>query len=296
MYDKVLGSAEVVYFTYAPPLFYPNGRDLTKWPNRAFRGAETWQNSVFYYWWLFLQENEDYRTTCQNGGRGPKEELYQDFGDVHSGSFRDWWISRGRELFREPPAEGVKLSQFTEDSRNRLSITVPLTGDLERTLAEIRAIIQPAFQAYRLKVGPSQAKYPVATKPVLSSLHKLYRIHRAHIEHPELKLWEISERLGITTSAQPKETQSSTISRSLKLVEFLITQVGNGFFPVTTDAQLEAAKAIRQTRSIWEISNFHPIETPKQQERQERRDYHDEDFEEYLANIRRSMKGEHLRR
>lgn len=266
MYDKVLGSAEVVYFTYAPPMFQTKARELTSWPNPAFPDAETWQNSVFYYWWLFLQENEDYRTTCQNGGRGRKEELYQDFGDVHSDSFRDWWISRGRELFREPPAEGVKLSRFTEDLTNRVSISVPMTGDLERTLAEIRAILQPTFQTFRLKVGPSQAKYPVATKPVLSSLHKLYRIHRARIEHPELKLWEISEFLDISIANQARETKSSTISRSLKLVEFLIEQVGNGLFPVMTEVQLKAAKQIQRTRWHWKISRFDPVKTPERQE------------------------------
>jgi hypothetical protein len=266
MYDKVLGSAEVVYFTYAPPMFHTNPKELTRWPNPPFRGAETWQNSVFYYWWLFLQENEDYRTTCQNGGRGPKEELYQDFGDVHTGSFKDWWVNHGRELFREPPSEGVKLARFTEDSSNRVAISVPMTGDLERTLAEIRAILQPAFQTFRLKVGPSQAEYPVATKPVLSSLHRLYRIHRARIEHPELKLWEISEFLDLTTSTQPKETQSSNISRSLTLVDFLIKQVGNGLFPVMTETQLKAAEQIQRTRWRWKISRFDPVKTPERQE------------------------------
>jgi hypothetical protein len=221
---------------------------------------------VFYYWWLFLRENESYRRACQHGGRGTWDRLHRDFGDVHSGSFKDWWISHGRELFREPPSEGVKLARLTEDSTNRISISVPMTGDLERTLAEIRAILQPAFQTFRLKVGPSQAKYPVATKPVLSSLHKLYRIHRARIEHPELKLWEISELLEITTSTQPKETQSSNISRSLKLVEFLIEQVGDGLFPIMTEAQLKAARHIQQTRSHWKISHFDPINTPKRQE------------------------------
>lgn len=256
MYDKVLGRGDVVYFTYAPPLFHPNGRDLTSWPNPAFRKADSWQNSVFYCWWLFLKENEDYRNTCLNQGHGPKEALYTDFGDIYSGSFKDWWISHGRELFREPPSEGVKLSGSAEYSRNRLSISVPLTGDLERTLTEIRAILQPAFQEYRLKVGPSQAKYPVATKPVISSLHKLYRIHRTHTENPDLKLWEISEYLKISAPSQPKETQSSNISRSLKLVKFLIEQVGNGFFPIMTEAQLKAAKQIQKTRSNWRISDF----------------------------------------
>lgn len=266
MYDKVLGSAEVVYFTYAPPMFHTNARELTSGPNPAFPDVETWQNSVFYYWWLFLQENEDYRTTCQDGGHGPKEELYQDFGNVHMRNFKDWWVRHGRELFREPPAEGVKLSRFTEDHTNRLSISVPMTGDLERTLAEIRAILQPAFQTFRLKVGPSQAKYPVATKPVLSSLHKLYRIHRARIEHPEMKLWEISEFLDISIANQARETKSSTISRSLKLVEFLIEQVGNGFFPIMTEKQLKAAKQTQRMRSHWKISRFDPIKTPQRQE------------------------------
>lgn len=285
MYDKVLRSSEVVYFTYAPPLFHPNGRELSKWPNPAFNGSESWQNSVFYYWWLFLQENEDYRATCQNGGNGPKERLYRDFGDVHSGSFRDWWISHGRELFREPPSEGVKLSQNSDYSQNRISISVPLTGDLERTLVEIRAILQPVFQEYRLKVGPSQARYPVATKPVPSSLHKLYSIHQAHKQRPDLALWELSEFLKLSPANQAKETKASAISRSLKQAAFLIEHVGNGFFPVTNLEQLQTAKELMAMRSNWTINKFNPIGTPQMHERRVERFRREAERRDYLKNL-----------
>lgn len=289
MYDKILGRNGVAYFAYAPPLFHPNGRDLSKWPNPAFKGSETWQNSVYYYWWLFLQENEDYRTTCENGGRGPKEELYRDFGNVHLGTFKDWWIYHGREIFREPRAEGVRISRDVEDHSNRLQISVPLTGDLERTLVELRAVLQPAFQEYRLEKGPSQAKYPVATKPVPSSLHKLYRIHRAHKEHPDLTQSELFDFLKISSATQSKETQASTISRSLKMTKILIEQVGNGIFPVSSDVQIKAAKAMLRSRAIWKISNFDPIKTPRLQALQEK-PYFQEEMDEHINYMRNSRR------
>ena len=47
-----------------------------------------WDNSVYYLWWEFLRRNEDYKKTCENGGKGKCDRLYADFGNVHEGTFK----------------------------------------------------------------------------------------------------------------------------------------------------------------------------------------------------------------
>jgi hypothetical protein len=265
MYQKMTPSREIVYFIYAPPMTELDDPDYRRLPKKGFSDANKWESSVFYYWWLFLRENEEYRLACENGGIGPKAELFRDFGDVYAKDFPTWWKKRGRDLFREPASEGVIHATSHCSEKNRIKILVPVTGDLERSLSEIRSLIQPIMQQYRIAVGPSQAKYPVATKPVLSSLHKLFLLHRSSKEHADLAGWQLYDLLPNASANQSKEAKASSVSRSLKQAKFLIDQVGNGIFPVMSEIQLAQAQHMIKTREKWTVDNFRPVLTAMRQ-------------------------------
>ena len=83
------------HFPFAHPLFRQE---------QSTSGVR-WNNSVYYLWWEFLRRHEGYKETCENGGKGKYEKLYADFGNVHEGTFREWWTKddRGARLFAEPP-------------------------------------------------------------------------------------------------------------------------------------------------------------------------------------------------
>jgi hypothetical protein len=248
MYEKMLFNKEVVYFIYAPPVTDLDQIDEKKRPKKAFSNASNWESSVFYYWWLFLRENEIYRQACDYDLLGPKHHLFNDFGNVHDTDFITWWKARGRDLFREPQSEGVRLTALGAHDKDRVNISIPMTGDLERSLTEIRALLQPILKSNRIVAGPSKARYPVASKPVLSSLYKIYNIYRASKKYPDMKPWEIFEHLEMSTAVQSKESQSSTISRALNQANFLIEHVGAGIFPVTNKAQLVLAQKMLESR------------------------------------------------
>lgn len=267
MYEKTLRDRKIVYFIYAPPMTELDDPDPRKLPKKAFDTATSWESSVFYYWWLFLRENDDYRLTCENKGNGPKTELFKDFGDIFADDFPTWWKQRGRDLFREPAAEGVKVARTLHPDKNRIHFSVPITGDLERTLSEIRSLLQPIVRDFRMQVGPSQAKYPVATKPVLSSLHKLYKLHVASKEHPDLVGWQLYDLLPNASTNQSKEAKNSSVSRSLKQAKFMINQVGDGIFPVMSETQLEEAKHMIKSREKWSVENFRVFFTARKQSR-----------------------------
>ena len=44
----------------------------------AFYGAETWQNSVYYWWFECLKRNNDYKRCCKVGGTAKLDRLYRD--------------------------------------------------------------------------------------------------------------------------------------------------------------------------------------------------------------------------
>jgi hypothetical protein len=256
MYGKRFKNRRIMYFAYAPPMTVLDDVNDPDRPNLPYPNAELWQRSVYYYWWLFLRENQDYVRTCVENGVGPCMGLYDDFGDLRGDDFMAWWIAGGRDLFKEPETEGVRVvSETLREHRERTNIllSVPFTGDLDRTLREIRGLLEPEFAELRLERGPSRARYPVASKPVLSTLHRRWRILRMRREHPEMRGAAIYDQLKAANDVilQNHETDSekaSFIAKSVREAEALVKYAGLGYFPVTDERKYLALRDARETR------------------------------------------------
>ena len=101
---------------------------------------------------------------------------------------------------------------------------------------------------------PSRAKYPVATKPILSALHEHLIVWDAKQRHPNLKDAELADLVGLRinhvvdgeTIQSRKSLNLSThhiekklyrrkqlaVQRHLRIAEQYIENVGKGQFPL----------------------------------------------------------------
>ena len=255
MYSKRLTRGEVLSFRYAPP-FTALDVNLGERPLEPHRDAKPHECSVFYFWWAFLRENAGYMECCASGGEGPMSALYADFDDVRGDDFMVWWKRGGRELFCEPRDEPIYYydeAPQEHDNRNRLLLSFPITGDIERTIAELRAKLRDINAKERVKrraaaraadatgdeaIGP---RYNVASKPVLSSLYKTLMVWRARQASPDAAPYEIARAAGILSSiageehdAEHRDRVRRTVRRLELAAEALIENVGRGRFPVHT--------------------------------------------------------------
>jgi hypothetical protein len=122
---------------------------------------------------------------------------------------------------------------------------MPLEGDLQRTVAELRELLTPSFkQISRKDNRPSHARYQVASKPVLTSLYQHWLAHRARKEHPDVPLYQLADLAGIAADAGrdgdsrfSKILKTNKIRRYLKGSEALIHNVGLGKFPLFSNEQ-----------------------------------------------------------
>lgn len=185
-----------LFFVYAPPLKGAR-KSRRKAPNPPFANAERWKWSVFYYWWEYLRRHEGYRQTCEAGGIGSYAKLYADFGDVHSGDFWSWWVKHDH-LFAEPKARQVKVIAHAElgqlqDDYDVLYLRIPRENALKLTLKQVTRIVKPKLiKRDRTKVA-TQARYKVATKPVLASLHMHLKVWDARRDNPDATLEELAD-------------------------------------------------------------------------------------------------------
>lgn len=255
MYGKRLFRNQVLYFIYAPPMTRLDQASADR-PNPPYRGAPLEQCSVYYFWWAFLRENEGYMACCDAGGGGEYAKVYEDFGDVRDDDFMGWWKRGARELFCEPPAEGVKeITELPADWQDdsRLLLSVPITGDFDRTVEEIRAALRKARatrreQSLKAKIkdgGFSRARYPVHAKPVLTSLHQTLTVWRAKKELGKgsvqaaiaLTAAEMMDRARGGDARDVEPLATTTVSNALKSAKNLIHNVGHGRFPDFSDPE-----------------------------------------------------------
>jgi hypothetical protein len=252
------------FFVYAPPLkgVRPSKR---KPPNPPYKDAPAWKCSVYYYWWEYLRRHEGYHLCCLKGGEGEYAKLYADFGDVHAhGDFWRWWSKEGHsELFCEPTARRIRVldenSRFEPTlSNDTLTLELPLEVRTAYLIARIRTVLNQHEAQAKAAKRVSRARYPVATKPVLTSLHQHLTVYDAYRANPKLKLYElydlvhaeaglyVSERVeGETVAASKKldlpyayivrtvrQRKANLVRRHIRIAEQYIAAVGEGQFPM----------------------------------------------------------------
>ena len=251
------------FFVYAPPLKGVRA-SKRKPPNPPYKGAPAWKCSVYYYWWEYLRRHEGYRQCCAKGGKGEYAKLYADFGDVHAhDDFWRWWSKEQHsELFCEPTAR--KITVLDQNSRfeptlsdDTLIVELPLEVRTAYLIARIRTVLKQHAARAKAAKRVSRARYPVATKPVLTSLHQHLTVYDARCANPKLKLYElydliheaaglyVSERVDGETVAELRKLdmyyddvlrtvrrrKANLVRRHIRIAEQYIAAEGLGQFP-----------------------------------------------------------------
>jgi hypothetical protein len=218
-------------------------------------------NSIYYLWWEFLRRHEGYKKTCENGGKGKHAGLYADFGDVHEGTFREWWTKddRGAHLFAEQPLPNRVVALTSKeidalpedwDSGSLLIVGIPLhlpKRFIQQKLKEILARHHKRKRGQRT-FRESRAHYVIATQFRVHSLKKMLDLYDLRQEQPKMRLWEIGQRFNLgkaLTEAErkggrgrdnhgavaKKKVLEVAASKRLRNAKSIIEGAGRGVFP-----------------------------------------------------------------
>lgn len=218
------------------------------------KSQSAWQRSVYYWWWEYLRRNEDYKRTCQKGGKGKCATLYKDFGDVFATDFKTWWSEndRGARLFAEPPTPSIRVIEegivLKSPKDKTLVLEVPLNLPKNYLVKRFREILSKRHSGKKgVKVSvKTQAMYPIASGRIdVESLKKALRVWDARQEDPSRPLWMLATDLNlalfhkILPSDSPKaafdkrNNLNATTSRYLRKARLAIAGTGKGKFPIT---------------------------------------------------------------
>ena len=149
-------------------------------------------DSPYYWWFMFLRLNPNYRATVKNKGKGKCAALYKDFGDIYAMDFKTWW-SKKAFLFAEPKTKYVmKVAQSSSDiapfnSPDVLNLVVPLDmshKSLRRAFTQlVLSKVEKARPGISLEV--TSAKYPLSGKWRIEALIAAYKIYTIKSQIPK---------------------------------------------------------------------------------------------------------------
>lgn len=255
-------------FIHAPPLKTgkTKRRKLPRMPERA---TAEWERSVYFYWWAFLRENEDYLLTCANEGKGPCATIYEDFGDVRDDDFWQWWRAHSL-LFAEPRDRKIEIvSQMIGHIQrpNCLVIEVPLEGKLSYRITEVRRALAKSMTDTRHRKPKSEAKYVVIGKPVIKALANYLATWKLRKAHPKLPFSDIYDILNgksvdIEEASKPKSKRRKYYQRSssagsplktqlayrnYKFAAEIINNAGLGLFPIFNENRKKRKRTQKKT-------------------------------------------------
>ena len=152
-------------------------------------------SSPFYWWFKFLQLNDEYARAVQGKRAKVDRQVVRDFGDVRNVDFKTWWSSHSH-LFAEPtstykmyiPKDASELAPF--DDAEVMNLVVPLNWSnvgIKRRFAQIVDVLVDKTPKGARAHKVSEAKYRLGRKWSPVGLKHAYDVYVARQQALQLE-------------------------------------------------------------------------------------------------------------
>ncbi len=141
--------------------------------------------SPFYWWFKFLQLNEEYQRAVKGEKNTIDRQVVMDFGDVSNIDFKTWWQSRA-ELFAEPRNDyEIKVATSLDDlapfdRTDVINLVIPLNWTNVNIKRNVNKIIDTYVTKSKSRVDyvlNSEARYKLGRKWSIEGLQNAHRIY-----------------------------------------------------------------------------------------------------------------------
>lgn len=151
--------------------------------------------SPFYWWFKFLQLNDDYKRAVAGKKSKISKEIVKDFGNVAKIDFKTWWQKRAH-LFAEPPqnykmivAQNInEIAPFKDDKVMNLVVPLDWTNvGIKRSFARVIDQLVPKQakgkrakeRTLRCQQVITQAKFKIGRKWSITGFEYAYKVYLA---------------------------------------------------------------------------------------------------------------------
>jgi hypothetical protein len=250
---------DIYYFQCVPP--HPDRKEASADIAKAkYAKDDPLLASVYFHFWRYLRASPEYKETCFRAFTGQQSsEVVDYFGALSAeGDFEQWWTKRGRNLFCEPrdPTIG-KLDPENWPEKpdpvwldGRLIVTLPIDGDTDRTIAEVRALLSASrTKDVKRARNKSLALFqPYTTKCDVEALDRIFRIWDFQRKNDTLPLYVIARKFGAKEPENKAEipdwriARTHDISSDLQTARCLMKYAARGAFPVMSKSKADGVE------------------------------------------------------
>jgi len=242
------------------------------------------KKSPYYWWWRYLRCNDDYLAECQSRGGGPLAALYEDFGDVRSDDFRQWWDESGQGrcvLFQEDSdLSDAILLEGPGDWRRFMGrypyvvVAVDMRFGLETAKEDVRRALNDRFDKEGSGRPPIDRRYSTAGRKLTADVSRktyelgilLYEaflpIIRAGGQPSTEDYWRVGVEINLDLRSMPKpedfpgrreekrRDMAETGRRYFKKAAAMVAVTSTGYFPAPRPAAFDEIEAYIQQQRV----------------------------------------------
>jgi hypothetical protein len=174
-------------------------------------------NSPYFWWYKFLQLNEEYKKTATANGVGKLAKLYKDFGNAYKLDFKQWWNERVY-LFKEPKKTySMHIANSTEqlapfNSNEVVNLVVPLNWT-QRSLKKYFSlyILSKVEKSKRgISVEESKAIYKLSGRWRIDAMQSAYNVYVAKKENTKMNWADIAAAAKLDIASDYKVGQKGS--------------------------------------------------------------------------------------
>ena len=141
-------------------------------------------SSPFYWWFKFLQQNEEYAKALNGKKSKVSKQLVSDLGGVVDIDFKTWWKSHGH-LFQEPATSyTIAIAKCNEDlapfdSKDAINLVIPLAWTnvgIKRRFSQVIDKLVPKAKKGQA-IQPSSAPYKLGRKWSTVAFTSAYNVY-----------------------------------------------------------------------------------------------------------------------
>ena len=205
--------------------------------------------SPFYWWFKFLQLNDEYHNAVKGRKSKIPKQVVKDFGDVAKTDFKSWWRDRVH-LFAEPQLDyPMRVATSVEeiapfDDPQVINLVVPLNWTnvgIKRSFARVIDKLVPKETRPKREVGAASTKKIIKTEAE-------YRIGRkwsiAGFEHA-YRIYLAKQKCDLLESQGGKKVYWADIAIEAQLPRYLSYKAGKTIYDEDAIRKLLTIMAIR---------------------------------------------------
>ena len=182
-------------------------------------------SSPYYWWFKFLQLNEEYKATVEKNGIGKLKDLYGDFNDIFNVDFKQWWKEHVF-LFAEPKKRYSmriansydELAPFNSDEV--VNLVVPLNWNRRSLKKHFHTLILNKVEKSKkgLNVDASEAKYKINGRWRIDAMQIAYSVYVCKKENPSLTWADIAAKTNLSIAKEYSVGEKNYRTKDLRRV------------------------------------------------------------------------------